>query len=105
MSEQLDRCFSTAKINGLTLRNRIIKASTFEGKSPNGIPGKELTDFHKEISDGGVGMTTIGYCAAESDGRVTNQMLYMHEGIRPQMEAMIAEIKTGGFGRSSRDGD
>jgi 2,4-dienoyl-CoA reductase-like NADH-dependent reductase (Old Yellow Enzyme family) len=89
MSALLEKCFSPAKLNGLTLRNRIIKAATFEGKSPNGEPGEDLLAFHKAVCEGGTAMTTIGYCAAESDGRISDQMLYMHEGIRTQLESMI----------------
>jgi len=38
MTDALDTCFSETKINGLTLRNRLIKAATFEGKTLGGIP-------------------------------------------------------------------
>lgn len=96
MSEFLDKCFSPAQLNGLTLRNRIIKAATFEGKSPNGIPTDALSALHKRIGEGGTAMTTIAYCAAEADGRVMENMMYMHEGIRPQLEKMIAELHATG---------
>ncbi len=96
MSAQLQKCFSEAKINGLTLSNRLIKAATCEGKAPDGVPGEQLTRFHNRFAEGGIGMTTIGYCAAESDGRVTDQMLYMEESVRPQMEAMVSAIQAAG---------
>ncbi len=93
MSEYLDRAFSPAKLGTLNLKNRIVKAATYEGKSPNGIPGDNLKRFHKEIVAGGVAMTTIGYCATEADGRIYDQMMWLHEGVRPQLAAMIAELK------------
>ena len=59
-STGMQKCFSEAKINGLTLRNRIIKAGTFEGKTPTGLPTPELTELHRRIGQGGTAMTTIG---------------------------------------------
>ena len=55
MSDSLDRCFSEATINGLTLRNRLIKAATFEGKSPGGAPSDALVKFHERIGQGVAG--------------------------------------------------
>ena len=68
MSEYLDRAFAPAKLGTLPLKNRIIKAATYEGKTPDGIPGENLRKFHRDIVAGGVAMTTIGYCTTEADG-------------------------------------
>lgn len=96
MSEGLKRAFSPAKLGKLELRNRLIKAGTFEGKTPDGIPGKLLQDFHVELAAGGLGMTTLAYCATEADGRIHDQMLYMHEGIRPQLTQLVNAVKATG---------
>ena len=52
MSEMLDRAFSPAMLGALPLKNRILKAATYEGKSPGGVPGDELARFHREIVAG-----------------------------------------------------
>ena len=96
MSDSLDKCFSEAKINSLTLRNRLIKAATFEGKSPGGVPSQALIDLHERFGQGGIGMTTIAYCAAESDGRIHQDMMYMHEGIRPELERFVRTVQATG---------
>jgi 2,4-dienoyl-CoA reductase-like NADH-dependent reductase (Old Yellow Enzyme family) len=96
MTDPLDKCFSEATIKSLTLRNRLIKAATFEGKSPGGIPSEALVQFHERIGQGGIGMTTIAYCAAESDGRIHENMMYMHEGIRPDLERFIRTVQATG---------
>jgi len=96
MSAALTKCFSPARLNGLELPNRVIKAATFEGMSPDGIPSNRLIAFHREVAQGGVGMTTVAYCAVEADGRVRDQMLYMHEGIRPQLERLTGEVHAAG---------
>lgn len=89
-------CFSPASINGLELKNRFIKAGTFENMTPSGIPGAALNNFHGTLADGGIAMTTLGYCAVEADGRLNEGMIYMHEGIRPQLTALISDLHSRG---------
>ena len=93
MSEDLNKAFSPARLGKLELKNRIIKAATYEGKTPDGIPGDLLLDFHKEVVEGGTAMTTIGYCTSEADGRINDQMMWMHEGIRDRLRHMNSELK------------
>ena len=92
----LNKLLSPARINGLELPNRIIKAATFEGKTERGAPGPRLIDFHKGFAEGGVGMTTLAYCAVEADGKVKDNMMHMHEGIRPQLELFTRTIHRAG---------
>jgi hypothetical protein len=92
MSELLDKCFSPASLNRLQLRNRVIRAATFEGMTAGGKPSDKLIDLHRSAAEGGVGMTTVAYCAVEADGRVMDEMMYMHEAIRPQLERPTSEV-------------
>ena len=62
--------FQPGRLAGLELPNRILKAATFEGMSPDGIPGERLRDFHVRTARGGVAMTTLAYCTTEADGRI-----------------------------------
>lgn len=80
----------------MELRNRLIKAATFEGMSPAGIPGEDYMRLHERIGEGGIGMTTLAYCAAEADGRVSEDMMHMHEGVRPHLEQLIARMHATG---------
>jgi 2,4-dienoyl-CoA reductase-like NADH-dependent reductase (Old Yellow Enzyme family) len=96
LADPLRKCFSEARLNGLTLRNRLIKAATFEGKSPGGALGDDLIAFHQRVAMGGIGMTTLGYCTAEADGRISENMLHMHEGIRPALERLIGKVQATG---------
>lgn len=89
MNAFLTQSFTPKKLNGLALKNRFIKAGTFEGMSPQSAVSSALCNFHGRIADGGVAMTTIGYCAIENDGRLHENMLYMHEGIRNDLSTLI----------------
>jgi 2,4-dienoyl-CoA reductase-like NADH-dependent reductase (Old Yellow Enzyme family) len=93
MTDAFQRAFAPAMLGSLELKNRFIKAATYEGKSPDGIPGDLLLDFHREIVDGGIAMTTLGHCTTEADGRINDQMMWMHEGIRPQLIRITSELK------------
>ncbi|GAB3103933.1 NADH:flavin oxidoreductase [Aestuariicella hydrocarbonica] len=96
MSDALRRALSPATLGKLPLRNRLIKAGTYEGKSPGGVPSQLLQNFHVELGEGGIGMTTVAYCATEADGRIHDQMMYMHEGIRPQLQDLVSAVKATG---------
>ena len=50
--------FAPAALGPVSLRNRIIKAATFEGMSRRGAVTDALIDFHLAFAAGGVGMTT-----------------------------------------------
>jgi 2,4-dienoyl-CoA reductase-like NADH-dependent reductase (Old Yellow Enzyme family) len=97
MSKELDKLLSPATLNGLELRNRVIRAATFEGMTEeNGGPGDRLIGHHRMVADGGVGMTTLAYCAVEADGRVRDTMMYVHEGIRSQLREFTDAMHNGG---------
>ncbi|WP_433212453.1 NADH:flavin oxidoreductase [Microtetraspora malaysiensis] len=84
-----------AKLGPVTLRNRIIKAATYEGLSRKGLVTDELIDFHVRHAAGGVGMTTVAYCAVAPEGRThPRQILWTQEalpGLRRLTEAVHAE--------------
>jgi 2,4-dienoyl-CoA reductase-like NADH-dependent reductase (Old Yellow Enzyme family) len=69
--------FSPAVLGPVGLPNRIIKAATFEGRTPDGVVSDELVDFHRRHARGGIGMTTVAYCAVTPEGRTHRQQIWM----------------------------
>jgi 2,4-dienoyl-CoA reductase-like NADH-dependent reductase (Old Yellow Enzyme family) len=61
--------FAPAELGPLRLRNRFIKAATFEGMAERGLVSDRLVDFHRAMARGGLGMTTIAYLAVSEDGQ------------------------------------
>src|SRR6478672_7775892 len=55
--------FTPAKLGPVTLRNRIIKSATFEAATPDALVTDDLIKYHRLPAAGGVGMTTVAYCA------------------------------------------
>jgi 2,4-dienoyl-CoA reductase-like NADH-dependent reductase (Old Yellow Enzyme family) len=87
--------FAPARLGPLTLRNRIIKAATFEGATPDHVVTDQLIEFHRRVARGGVGMTTVAYCAVSAEGCGTpNEMILTDDavpGLRRLGEAIHAE--------------
>lgn len=89
------RVFEPARLGPLTLRNRIVKAATFEGRTPKGQVTQDLVDFHAEVAQGGAGLTTVAYCAVAPGGRVHRHCAVLDEstvgGFRRLTDAVHAE--------------
>jgi len=87
--------FSPAKLGPLTLRNRIIKAATFEAASPDALVTDDLINYHRRPAAGGVGMTTVAYCAVSPGGRTDGWQIWMRPeavpGLRRLTDAVHAE--------------
>lgn len=92
----IDKALAPAQLGGLSLRNRIIKAATFEGRCESGRPKPSLADFLTDIAAGGTGMVTVAYCAVEPDGRVMSDMMWMHEGARERLSELADRVHAQG---------
>jgi 2,4-dienoyl-CoA reductase-like NADH-dependent reductase (Old Yellow Enzyme family) len=87
--------FASAQLGPIRLRNRIVKAATFEGMTPRGLVSDQLIDFHRAPAAGGVGMTTLAYCSVSSEGRTYRHQIWMRPeavaGLRRLTDAVHAE--------------
>jgi len=84
--------FQPFQLAGLTLRNRVIKAATFEGMSPGGEVTPALVRHHREIAAGGAAMTTVAYCAVSPDGRTFRDQLHMHPALVPELRGLTDAV-------------
>jgi 2,4-dienoyl-CoA reductase-like NADH-dependent reductase (Old Yellow Enzyme family) len=90
------RPFETAQLGPITLRNRIVKAATFEGRSPRRVVTDDLIEFHRRFAAGGVGMTTVAYCAVTRAGSTDGHQLTLDNpeivpGLRDLTDAIHSE--------------
>ena len=87
--------FGPAKLGPVTLRNRTIKAATFEARTPLSLVTDDLVAFHRTMAAGGVAMTTVSYCAVSRGGRTDGTGMWMRAealpGLRKLTEAVHAE--------------
>lgn len=92
----LARALSPARLGTLELRNRIIKTATYEGMTPHGAPSPALVRHHVELARGGVGMTTVAYCAVSPNGRTFAEQMWMREEIVPALTELALEVHAEG---------
>lgn len=93
----LNKLLSEAKLNGLTLKNRMIKAATFEGMlDAHQNISQRCIDFHEQVAKGGTAMTTLAYCSPEHDGCMKENYMYIREEIRPELEKLAKTVHANG---------
>jgi 2,4-dienoyl-CoA reductase-like NADH-dependent reductase (Old Yellow Enzyme family) len=88
--------FAPAQLGPIRLRNCVVKAATFEGRTPRRVVTPELIEFHRRFAEGGVGMTTVAYCAVTREGSTDGHQIVLDgpnvaEGLRALTEAVHAE--------------
>ncbi|NGN65623.1 NADH:flavin oxidoreductase [Streptomyces sp. A7024] len=84
--------FQPAQLGPLRLRNRIIKAATFEGMAPEALVTDELIDYHRRPAAGGVAMSTVAYCAVAPEGRTQRGQLWMRPEVLPGLRRLTAAV-------------
>ena len=93
MSEKL---FSPFQLGPITLRNRFIRSAAFENMARANKPTQELQNYHVSVARGGVGMTTVAYCAVDLSGVSFDGQLYVHDEIIPDLKKMTDAIHAEG---------
>lgn len=96
--------FAPARLGPLTLRNRVIKAATFEGRTPDALVTDDLIAFHREIAAGGVGLTTVAYCAVAPGGRTDRHQIWMRPEAVPGLRRLTDAIHAAGAAASAQIG-
>lgn len=92
--------FQPLQLGGLRLRNRVIKAATFEGMTPAAQVSEGLIHHHRELAAGGVAMTTVAYCAVSPDGRTFADQLYLRPELVPALRRLTDAVHREGAAAS-----
>lgn len=104
MSPNPPEPFSPVSLGPVTLRNRVIKAATSEGRSPHGLVTDDLIAFHRAFADGGVGMTTVAYCCVSPQGASAPGQIVMNEAALPGLRRLTESVHEGGAAISAQLG-
>ena len=96
--------FAPVTLGPVTLRNRIIKAATSEGRSPKGLVTDDLIDFHLDFIRGGAGMTTVAYCCVSPEGASAPGQILMSEKALPGLKRLTDAIHAEGGAISAQLG-
>lgn len=96
--------FGEAKLGPVTLRNRIIKAATFEASTPDALVTDDLIKYHQLPAAGGVGMTTVAYCAVTPGGRTDGWQMWMRPEVLPGLRRLADAVHSEGAAISAQIG-
>ena len=96
--------FAPDTLGPITLRNRVIKPATFEGRTPDALVTDELIEFHRRPAAGGVGMSTVAYCAVAPEGRTERGQLWMRPDAVPGLRRLTDAIHAEGAAASAQLG-
>lgn len=102
MPENRSSAFTPLRLGPLTLRNRFVKSGTNEGMHFQRLPTKALLKHHRDIAAGGVGMTTMAYCAVSPDGRTFESQLVMSREAVPHIRAIADAVHAEGAALSAQ---
>ncbi|GAB2686784.1 NADH:flavin oxidoreductase [Saccharopolyspora gloriosae] len=96
--------FAPAALGPLTLRNRTIKAATYEKRARGGLATDALIDFHVAHAAGGVGMTTVAYCAVSPEGRTDGHQIHWRPEALPGLRRLTDAVHAEGAAASAQIG-
>ncbi len=88
--------FAPATLGPVTLRNRTVKAATFEGRTPSGVVTDGLIDYHLAVANGGIGLTTVAYLAIAPEGRTHREQILVGPATRPGLIRLTEAIHATG---------
>ena len=95
--------FDPVTIGPLTLRNRLIKSATNEGRAKDGgIVSDGLAAFHEEVAAGGAALTTVAYCATSQDGRTFVDQAVLDAGSLADFRALTTRVHRHGAAASAQ---
>lgn len=93
-----------ATLGPVRLRNRTIKAATYENRARKGLVTDALIDFHVRHATGGVGMTTVAYCAVSPEGRTDGEQIVWRPEALPGLRRLTVAVHAEGAAISAQIG-
>src|SRR5207245_11778665 len=96
--------FAPAALGPIRLRNRFVKAATFEGMAVDNMVTDRLIDFHRTMAAGGVGMTTLAYLAVSPDGQGAPAEIVVRDNAAAGLAALAEAVHAEGAAASAQIG-
>jgi len=90
--------FEETTINGMTLKNRLVRSATWEGMArPDGRPTPKMVDFYRQLAAGGVGLIISGFAFIQPDGKaLTGQMGIHTDDFADEYRAITSAVHEAG---------
>jgi 2,4-dienoyl-CoA reductase-like NADH-dependent reductase (Old Yellow Enzyme family) len=86
--------FDETTINGMVLKNRLVRSATWEGMcEPDGRPTKKLADLYRNLARGGVGLIITGYTFVRPEGKQLPGKMGIHApDFADEMQALTRAV-------------
>ncbi len=94
------KLFTPFSIGPVRLRNRTIRSAAFEGMCPENNPSEMLTDYHRSVAAGGIGMTTVAYAAVCRSGLSFPHQLWLRKEAIPGLKKLTEAVHNEGAAAS-----
>ncbi|MGV0834161.1 NADH:flavin oxidoreductase [Mycolicibacterium thermoresistibile] len=104
MTDRSPDPFAPVQLGPVRLRNRVIKAATSEGRSPDGLVTDDLIEFHRGFAAGGVGMTTVAYCCVSPQAASAPGQIVMNIEALPGLRRLTDTVHDAGAAVSAQLG-
>ncbi len=90
--------FSENILNGLVLKNRLVRSATWEGMcDPDGCPTERLRECYTALARGGVGLIITGFAFVRPDGRQLPGKMGIHsDEFAPEMQELTESVHLAG---------
>jgi len=85
--------FSTIKINGMELKNRIVMTAMHLGYTPEGFVTDRLVDFYTARARGGVGFIIVGGCPVDEHGSMSGMIYIDDDRYIPGLKRLTNALK------------
>jgi 2,4-dienoyl-CoA reductase-like NADH-dependent reductase (Old Yellow Enzyme family) len=92
----MNTAFSPVTIGPVTLRNRFIRSGANEMMARRSLPTHALLEFHRQLAEGGIGMTTLAYVAVSRDGRTFASQGVLDDAAIPHYRAVTDAVHAAG---------
>ncbi len=86
--------FDPTEINGMNLRNRLIRSATWEGMcDAEGRPKSKLINYYQNLAKGGIGLIISGYTFIRKEGKqLPSQMGLYTDDFAPEMKSLAKAV-------------
>ncbi len=90
--------FDQTTINGLRLRNRVVRSATWEGMcEDDGRPTEKLARCYRDLAQGGVGLIITGYTFVRPDGKQLPGKMGIHsDAFAGEMKRLVETVHAAG---------
>lgn len=86
--------FDKVEINGMEVRNRLVRSATWEGMcDDDGRPSEKLASYYRELARGGVGLVVSGYAYVQPEGKqMPGKMGVYTDAFIPELKGLAKAV-------------